>query len=277
MHAIAAIESMEYRNERLNARYLDSIINGPKKNLLIGEIIHYQLSIIDPENTSIQLEDSIIGSFFNCNSFSSLIKDNLMPSDERWKEFKERNIYGFIVDGIAQNKSGCKRLDTNNRPGRRDLLLLPLNCVLIPRKVVYTFLQWKLGRFSTHLQCRICYNAQATTNHILSCSTNIDNVSFESQIISLLQIRMKKRRIEDVVSLIDRSISYLAHCNTHLDRELLIKLANLLDLARLQSLDKAIAVEPEVEADELDFYSEALISLKNQRKHRTHKRYGLGY
>ena len=79
------------------------------------------------------------------------------------------------------------------------------------------------------------------------------------------------------MSLIDRSISYLAHCNTHQDRELLIKLANLLDSARLQSLDKAIVVEPEVEADDLDFYSEALISLKNQHKNRTHKRYGLGY
>ena len=60
MHAIAAIESMEYRNERLNARYLDSIIIGPKKNLLIGEIIQYQRTLIDPENISAQFEDSII-------------------------------------------------------------------------------------------------------------------------------------------------------------------------------------------------------------------------
>ena len=125
--------------------------------------------------------------------------------------------------------------------------------------------------------CRICYNAQATTNHILSCSVNKDNVSFESQIISLLRLRMKKRRTENVVSLIDRSISYLAHCNSSFDRELLIRLANLLDLARLQSLDKEIVLDLEIEADEIDFYSEALVSLRNQHKNRTHKRYGLGY
>ena len=41
------------------------------------------------------------------------------------------------------------------------------------------------------------------------------NVSYELQIISLLRDRMKKRRLEGVVKLIDRSISYLAHCNTY--------------------------------------------------------------
>ncbi len=97
--------------------------------------------------------------------------------------------------------------------------------------------------------CRICYNAQATTNHILSCSVNKDNVSFESQILSLLQIRMRKRRTENVVSLIDRSISYLAHCNSSFYRELLIKLANLLDLARPQSLDKETVLDFEIEGE----------------------------
>ena len=88
---------------------------------------------------------------------------------------------------------------------------------------------------------------------------------------------MRKRRTENVVSLIDRSISYLAHCNSSLDRELLVKLANLLDLARIQSLDKEIVLERELEEDEIDFYSEALVSLRNQHKNRAHKRYGLGY
>ena len=277
LHSIAAIESMSFRNERLNARFLHNILNGPKKNILIGEIIQYQLTsgLDHIENLD---PSTILGNFVSNNSFSTCILDNNMPTEDRWKEYKEENIYSILLDGIRKNKSGCKRLDTNNRPGRRDLLLSSVNCVLLPRKVVYTLLQWKLGRFSTHLICRCCSNNNvATTEHILSCASDMFNVSYELQIISLLRDRMKKRRLESVVELIDRSISYLAHCNTNNDRYLLCALANFLDVARNKSLDKEVTPEDPPEVDDKDFYLEKVHSKRNLFKNKTFKRYGLGY
>jgi hypothetical protein len=277
MHSIAAFETMSYRNERLNARFLHNIINGPKKDILIGEIIQYQLTS-DVDSIENLDPSSILGNFVSNNSFSTCILDNNMPTEDRWKEFKEENIYSILLDGIRKNKSGCKRLDTNNRPGRRDLLLSSVNCVLLPRKVVFTLLQWKLGRFSTHIICRCCSNNNvATTEHILSCATDVFNVSYDLQIISLLQDRMKKRRVESVVELIDRSISYLAHCNTNNDRHLLCVLANFLDVARYKSLDQEITPEDPPEVDDKDFYLEKVHSKRNLFKNKTYKKYRLGY
>ena len=55
---------------------------------------------------------------------------------------------------------------------------------------------------------------------------------------------MKQRRAEQCAMLIDRSISYLAMCDTKQDRAILVltDLARLLDFARLQSLNKATNV-----------------------------------
>ncbi len=54
------------------------------------------------------------------------------------------------------------------------MIILPLNCVFIPQKVVIHI-----------LMCRIYYYAQgATMNHNLSCDVNNDNVSFETQKVS---------------------------------------------------------------------------------------------
>ena len=103
------------------------------------------------------------------------------------------------------------------------------------------------------------------------------NVSYELQIISLLRDRMKKRRLESVVELIDRSISYLAHCNTNNDRYLLCVLANFLDVARNKSLDKEVTPEDPPEVDDKDFYLEKVHSKRNLFKNKTYKRYGLGY
>ena len=103
------------------------------------------------------------------------------------------------------------------------------------------------------------------------------NVSYELQIISLLRDRMKKRRLESVVELIDRSISYLAHCNTNNDRYLLCVLANFLDVARYKSLDKEVTPEDPPEVDDKDFYLEKVHSKRNLFKNKTYKRYGLGY
>ena len=64
--------------------------------------------------------------------------------------------------------------------------------------------------------------------------------------MKLLSSRMKKRRIENSTMLIDRSISYLAACDTKHDRTILNDLAKLLDFARLQALNKITAEDENV-------------------------------
>ena len=239
LHVIPAVEPMSFRNMRLNARYINCVLNGNKKELPVGILYNNLMNsgVIDG------VGPSILSNFVRFNPLSDLIITNEMPDENIMKEMKSQAISKMLMNGILNGKSGCRRLDKNNYSGSRDMLLFPNNYALLPRRTVYILLQWKFNLFGTHFRrCELCHQAKnIDRNHVLECST-IDNLTVKSHIIKLLSIRMKQRRAEQCAMLIDRSISYLAMCDTKQDRAILTDLARLLDFARLQSLNKATNV-----------------------------------
>ena len=243
LHVIPAIESMEFRNTRLNGRYLNCVLNGNKSNLPVGKLFNNKLNsgMVDGAGKS------ILSSFIRSNPLSDSILLNEMPDENIMKEMKSQEISQMLFTGILNGSSGCRRLDKNNYTGRRDMLLFPNNYALLSRRTVYILLQWKFNLFGTHFRrCELCQQKDnIDRDHILSCSS-IDNLSVRIHIMKLLSNRMKKRRVENCAMLIDRSISYLAACDTKQDRKILNDLAKLLDFARLQSQNKIPSENEEV-------------------------------
>jgi hypothetical protein len=279
LQVIPAVESMKFRNIRLNARYLNSILNGNKSLLPIGS---YYNNILESGSIT-GLDQTILSTFARLNPLYETIVLNAMPDENIMKEMRQNDIAAILSQGIINGSSGCRRLDKNNYPGRRDSLLFPNNYALLSRRTIYILLQWKFNLFGNHFKrCEICLSSDdIDRDHILECSS-INNLSIKILILKLLSKRMKKRRIEDCAMLIDRSISYLAACDTKQDRRLLNDLAKLLDFARLQTLNKLPPNEElSIDYENLQDHRIKLIwELKAFYKNKccsNKKRQGLGY
>ena len=243
LHVIPAIESMSFRNIRLNARYINSILNGNKSELPVGRIFNGEIQ----SGTLSGVGNSILSRFVRFNRLSDLVLTNEMPDENIMKEMRGSDISNTLMRGIFNGSSGCRRLDKNNYLGQRDTLLLPNNYALLSRRTIYVLLQWKFNLFGNHFKrCEICLETSGVDReHILICSV-FNNRQINDHILNLLSTRMKRRsRIETCAMLIDRSISYLASCDTKRDRGILNELAKLLDYARLQSLNKNTNIDDE--------------------------------
>jgi hypothetical protein len=278
LHVIPAVEPMSFRNMRLNARYINSVLNGNKKELPVGILYNNLMNsgVVDG------VGPSILSNFVRFNPLSDLILLNEMPDENIMKEMKCQEISKMLMNGIVKGRSGCRRLDKNNYSGSRDTLLFPNNYALLPRRTVYILLQWKFNLFGTHFRrCELCLQEKnIDRDHVLECSS-IDNISVRNHILQLLSARMKKRRVENCTMLIDRSISYLAMCDTKQDRDILNNLARLLDFARLQSLNKATNVDENMTDYEniQDHRIKKLWELKAffKSKSQSSRRRGVGY
>lgn len=255
MHNLLGLESMKHRNIKLNAKYMDMIINGRKRSLPIGEIIVARLGKLSTLKAK-----TITYSFVNGSPLQRHVLGGFGVSKLQYELMRLKDIDSMKLNG---GKVSVRLIVNNDKKCRIDNLLCNYN--KLPRSTLHILTQWKLGRIGTHDKCKNC-NSILTRQHFLTCSNIRLGISN-----ALRYTSVKKRQNEALDLYMDRCLAKL-DAESDRDRVALTKIAEYLYIGK-QVLTNWSHNNNETFSDDEDPNEKYNVLLRNKERQLTLKKY----